>query len=106
MHLVFKLLNHKGVWWPDALGSVPGINSGRPRHTRDVGAGLGGNSRGRMSAGQTGLVTGQMGHVYGRNAHQGVSRQNSLSLLVFFVPIDACFTGRSFEVILNDLKIQ
>ena len=48
-------------------GSVPGTNSGRPRDTRDVWADLCGNSnsRGRMSVGQTGHVTGQMGHVHG-----------------------------------------
>ena len=40
---------------------------GRPRDTRDVWANLCGNSssRGRMSAGQTGHKTGQMGHVHG-----------------------------------------
>ena len=42
-------------------------NSGRPRDTRDVWADFCGksNSRGRTSAGQTGHMTGQMGHVHG-----------------------------------------
>ena len=50
-------------------GSVPGINSGHPRDTRDVWADLSGNShsRGRMSAGQ---MTGQMGHVHGTDGTQ------------------------------------
>ena len=48
-------------------GKVPGINSGRPRDTRDVWADLCGNSHSsdRMSAGQTGQMAGQMGHVQG-----------------------------------------
>ena len=47
--------------------SVPGINSGRPRDTQDIWADSCGNfnSSGRMSAGQTGHITGQMGHVHG-----------------------------------------
>ena len=62
-----KEKSHKGNWWWECPGSVLGINSGRPRHTRDVWADLCGNShsRGRMSAGQTGQMTGQMGHVHG-----------------------------------------
>ena len=41
-----------------------------------------------MSPGQTGHITGQMGRVPGTDgdAHQGVSRQNSLCLLFFFFP--------------------
>ena len=40
-----------------------------------------------MSPGQTGHTTGQMGRVPGTDgdAHQGVSRQNSLCLLGFFL---------------------
>ena len=67
-----KEKSHKGIWWWECPGSVPGINSGRPRDTRDVWADLCGNShsRGRMSAGQTGtddgtdgdMSTGQTGH--------------------------------------------
>ena len=54
------------IWWLECPGSVPGINSGRPRDTRDVSADLCGNSnsRGRMSAGQTGQMTGQTGFVH------------------------------------------
>ena len=54
-------------WWWECHGSVLGINSGPPRDTPDVWADLCGNShsRGRMSAGQTGQMTGQMGHVHG-----------------------------------------
>ena len=64
--------SHKGIWWPEWPGSVPGINSGRPRDTPDVWAFLCGNSRsrGRMSAGQTGQMTGQMGHVQGTDGTQ------------------------------------
>ena len=48
-----------------------------------------------MSPGQTGHITGQMGRVPGtdrhrRDAHQGVSRQKSLCLLVFFFPHQIC----------------
>ena len=41
-----------------------------------------------MSPGQTGHITGQMGRVPGdrRDAHKGVSRQNSLRLFVFSFP--------------------
>ena len=48
------------------------MNSGRPRDTRDVWADLCGNShsRGRMSAGQMGQMTGQMGHVHGTDGTQ------------------------------------
>ena len=62
-----KEKSHKGIWWWECPGSFPGINSGRPRDTRDAWADLCGNShsRGRMSAGQTGQMTGQMGHVHG-----------------------------------------
>ena len=50
----------------------PGDNSGRPRDTRDVWPDLCGNShsRGRMSAGQAGQMTGQMGHVHGTDGTQ------------------------------------
>ena len=67
-----KEKSHKGIWWWECPGSVPGINSGRPRDTRDVWADLCGNShsRGRMSAGQTGQMTGQMGHVHGTDGTQ------------------------------------
>ena len=62
-----KEKSHKGIWWSERPGSVPGKNSGRPRDTRDVWADLCGNSnsRGRMSAGQAGHMAGQMGHVHG-----------------------------------------
>ena len=63
-----KEKSHKRVWWSECPGSVPGINSGRPsRDTRDVWADLCGNSNssGRMSTGQTGHMTGQMGHFHG-----------------------------------------
>ena len=62
-----KEKSHKGIWWWECPGSVPGINSGHPTDTRDVWADLCGNShsRGRMSAGQTGQMMGQMGHVHG-----------------------------------------
>ena len=62
-----KEKSHKGIWWSECPGSIPGINSGRPRDTRDVWADLCGNSnsRGRMSAGQTGHMTGQMEHFHG-----------------------------------------
>ena len=63
-----KEKSHKGIWWWECPGSVPGINSGRPRHTRDVWADLCGNSHSRGR----------------RDTNQGVSRQNSLCLLVFF----------------------
>ena len=48
------------------------MNSGRPRDTRDFWADFCGNShsRGRMSAGQTGQMTGQMGHVQGTDGTQ------------------------------------
>ena len=61
--------SHKAIWWSECHGSVPGINSGRPRDTRDVWADLCGNShsRGRMSAGQ---MTGQMEHVQGTDGTQ------------------------------------
>ena len=67
-----KEKSHKIIWWWECPGSVPGINSGRPRDIRDVGADLCGNShsRGRMSAGQTGQMTGQMGHVHGTDGTQ------------------------------------
>ena len=67
-----KEKSHKGIWWWECPGSVPGINSGRPRDTRDVRADLCGNSHswGRMSAGQTGQMTGQMGHVHGTDGTQ------------------------------------
>ena len=65
-------MSHKGIWWLECPGSIPGINSGRPRNTRDVWADLCGNSlsRGRMFAGQTGQTTGQMGHVHGTDGTQ------------------------------------
>ena len=64
-----KEKSHKGIWWWEFPGSVPGIHSGCPRYTRDVWADLCGNShsRGRMSAGQ---MTGQMGHVHGTDGTQ------------------------------------
>ena len=67
-----KETSHKDIWWSECPGSVPGINSGRPRDTWDVWADLCGNShsRGRMSAGQTGHVTGQMGQVHGTDGTQ------------------------------------
>ena len=67
-----KEKSHKGIWWWECPGSVPGINSGRPRHTRDVWSDLCENShsRGRMSAGQTGKMTEQMGHVHGTDGIQ------------------------------------
>ena len=67
-----KEKSHKGIWWWECPRSVPGINSGRPRDTRDVWADLCGNShsRGRMSAGQTGQMTGQTGHVPGTDGTQ------------------------------------
>ena len=67
-----KEKSHKGIWWWECPGSVPGMNSGRPRNTRDVWADLCGNSRsrGRMSAGRTGQMTGQMGHVHGTDGTQ------------------------------------
>ena len=78
----------------------PGVDSGRPRDTRDIWADLCGNShsRGRMSAGQ---MTGQMGHVHGTDGTQTkVSRQNSLCLLVFFLspavpPVRLGLSGRN-----------
>ena len=65
-------MSHKGTWWSECPGSVPGINSGRSRDTRDVWADLCRNShsRGRMFAGQTGRMTGQMGHVHGTDGTQ------------------------------------
>ena len=58
--------SQKGIWQSECPGSVPGIK-GRPMDTRDVWADFCGNSnsRGRMSAGQTGHMTGQMGLVHG-----------------------------------------
>ena len=84
----------EGIWWSECPGSVPGKSSERPREkfgtsqdTRDVWADLCGNSnsKGRMSAGQTGHMTGQMGCPWDRrDTDQGVSRQNFLCLLFFF----------------------
>ena len=67
-----KERSHKRIWWSECHGSVPGKNSGRPRDTRAVWADLCGNSssRGRMSAGQLGHMTGQMGHVPGTDGTQ------------------------------------
>ena len=67
-----KEKSHKGIWWWECPGSVPGINSGHPRDSRDVWTDLCGNShsRGRMSAGQTGQMTEQMGHVHGTDGTQ------------------------------------
>ena len=64
--------SNKGIWWWECPGSIPGINSGRARDTRDVWADLCGHShsKGRMSAGQTGQMTGQMGHVHGTDGTQ------------------------------------
>ena len=31
-----KEKSHKGIWWSEWPTSVPGINSGRPKQTRDV----------------------------------------------------------------------
>ena len=77
----------------------PGDKLGTSRDTRDVWADLwkftlkGQNVRG----GQTGQMTGQMGHVHGTDGthtHQGVSRQNSLFLLVFAIsPLQALWVG-------------
>ena len=75
----------------DKSGTSQG-HPGRPRDTRDPWADLRGDShsRGRMSAGQTGQMTG-----HGTDGtcprdrwdtNQGVSHQNSLCLLAFFFP--------------------
>ena len=76
---------HKGIWRWECPGSVPGINSGRPRDTRDVWAGFyveiqiqwpecPRDRLGRMSADRWrdrwDMSTGQTGH------KPGVSRQN------------------------------
>ena len=37
--------SHKGIWWSECPGSVPGINSARSRDNRDVWADLCGNFR-------------------------------------------------------------
>ena len=57
----------RGIWWPECLGSVPRTNSGRPGDTWNIWVDLCGNSNsgGRMSAGQTGHTTGQMGNIHG-----------------------------------------
>ena len=67
-----KEKSQKGIWWSECPRSVPGMNSGRPRNTRDVWANLRGNShsRGRTSAGQTGQMTRQIGHVQGTDGTQ------------------------------------
>ena len=64
-----KKKNHKREFGGRNARKRPGINSGRFRDTRDIWADLCGNSnsRDRMSAGQTGHMTGQMGHVHGRD---------------------------------------
>ena len=81
---------------------------------RDVWADLCGNlnSRGRTSSGQTGHMTGQMGHGHGTDAtHQGGgSRQNSLCLLVFCFPqvLSECHVMqlplKSVTAVITDLR--
>ena len=85
-----KEKSHKGIWRSGCPGGVPGTNSGRPRDTWDIWAWFMCKS---MLKGQN--VPGADGTYHGtdgtcprdrRDAHQGVSRQNSLCLLVFFFP--------------------
>ena len=78
--------SHKGIWWWECPGSVPGINSARPRDTRDVWADLRRNShsRGRTSAGQTGQMTGQMGHVHGTDGTQTKGRPAKILYVYWF----------------------
>ena len=76
-------------------GGVPGTNSGRPRDTWDIWAWFMCKSilKGQNVPGTDGTYHGTDGTYHGtdgtcprdrRDAHQGVSRQNSLCLLVFF----------------------
>ena len=83
-----KEKSHKGIWWWECPWSVLGINSGRPRDTRDVWADSCGNSHksGQNVRGTDGTDDGTDGTCPRdrRDTNQGVSRQNSLCLLVFF----------------------
>ena len=85
-----KEKSHKGIWWSECPGSVPGINLGRPRDTRDVWADWCGQFqfKGQNVRGTDGTYGGTDGTFPRdrRDTHQGVSRQNSLCLLVFFFP--------------------
>ena len=85
-----KEKSHKGIWWSECPGSVPGINSGRPRDTRDVWADLCGKFqfKGQNVRETDGAYDGTDGTFPRdrRDTHQGVSHQNSLCLLVFFFP--------------------
>ena len=60
-----KETSPKGNWWSERPGSVPGINSEHPGRWADLCGDL--HSRGRMPTGQTGPMTGKMGHVHGKD---------------------------------------
>ena len=85
-----KEKSHKGIWRSGCPGGVPGTNSGRPRDTWDIWAWFMCKSilKGQNVPGTDGTYHGTDGTCPRdrRDAHQGVSRQNSLCLLVFFFP--------------------
>ena len=85
-----KEKSHKGIWRSGCPRGVPGTNSGRPRDTWDIWAWFMCKSilKGHHVPGTDGTYHGTDGTCPRdrRDAHQGVSRQSSLCLLVFFFP--------------------
>ena len=84
-----KEMSHQGIWWSECPGSVPGINSGRPRGTRDVWAELCGNSHNsKQNVRRTDGTDDGTDGTCPRDrwdTNQGVSHQNSLCLLFFLL---------------------
>ena len=84
-------------------GGVPGTNSGRPRDTWDIWAWFMCKSilKGQNVPGTDGTYHGTDGTCPRdrRDAHQGVSRQNSLCLLVFSFPTCGPLTFHVADII-------
>ena len=85
-----KEKSHKGIWRSDAPEASQGQTRGRPRDTLDIWAWFMCKSilKGQNVPGTDGTYQGTDGTCprNRRDAHQGVSRQNSLCLLVFSFP--------------------
>ena len=85
-----KEKSHKGIWRWGCPGGVPGTNSGRPRDTWNIWAWC--MCKSILKGPNVPRTDGRYHWTDGtcprnrRDAHQGVSRQNSLCLLVFFFP--------------------
>ena len=85
-----RIPTYQGIWRSGCPGGVSGTNSGRPRDTWDIWAWFMCKSilKGQNVPGTDGTYHGTDGTCPRdrRDAHQGVSRQDSLCLLVFSFP--------------------